>query len=276
MPSFSEPLLYETHCHTPLCKHATGVPAEYVRAALRRRLRGIVFTCHCPLPEGISAGVRMAPGEFDDYVAMIAAVREEFAGRIDVRVGLESDYYPGVEPWLVQLHARAPLHHVLGSVHPQVAEYRARYFRGDWVDYQRTYFEHLAQAAETGLYDTLAHPDLVKNESPANWRLTRIEADIERALDRIAKTGVAMELNTSGVNKAMREMNPGLRILELIGARGIPVVVGSDAHRPERVGDGFAVALRQLQTAGFGEVSFFLERKRRSVPIEVALSALLE
>jgi len=73
---------------------------EYATAALERGLRGIIFTCHCPLPDGISHAVRMAPEQFDRYVEIVAEAREKFAGRLDVRLGLESDYYPGVEPWL--------------------------------------------------------------------------------------------------------------------------------------------------------------------------------
>ena len=268
------PLLYESHCHTPLCKHAHGDPVDYAAAALARGLRGIIFTCHCPLPDGISRAVRMAPEEFDRYIAIVAEVREKFAGRLDVRLGLESDYYPGVEPWLEKLHARAPLHHVLGSVHPQVPDYRVRFFNGDWFEYQQTYFDHLARSAETGLYDTLAHPDLIKNESPADWDFGRIQPFIERALDRIAKTGVAMELNTSGVTKAIREINPSPTILRFMQARGIPVVLGADAHRPTRVADGFADALRTLQEAGYAEVSYFLDRRRQTIPIPAALASL--
>jgi histidinol-phosphatase (PHP family) len=268
------PLLYESHCHTPLCKHAHGEPVEYAAAALERGLRGIIFTCHCPLPDRISHAVRMAPEEFDRYVEIVAAAREKFAGRLDVRLGLESDYYPGVEPWLEKLHARVPLHHVLGSVHPQVPDYRERFFRGNWFEYQQTYFDHLARSAETGLYDTLAHPDLIKNESPTDWDFARIQPFIERALDRIAKTGVAMELNTSGANKAIREINPSPTMLRLMQARDIPVVIGADAHRPTRVGDGYASALRTLQDAGYTEVSFFLDRRRQTVPISTALASL--
>lgn len=268
------PLLYESHSHTTLCKHAHGTPADYAAQAEARGLKGIIFTCHCPLPDHISHSVRMTPEQFDDYVALVAATREQFAGRVDVRLGLESDYYPGVEPWLEKLHARAPLHHVLGSVHPQVPDYRARYFHGNWFEYQQTYFDHLARSAETGLYDTLGHPDLVKNESPADWDFARIRPYIERALDRIAATGVAMELNTSGVNKALPEINPAPAMLTLMRARNIPVVIGADAHRPARVGDGYAAALRQLQTAGYTEVSFFLDRKRQEVAITEALASL--
>jgi len=274
MTTVPVPLLFESHAHTPLCKHAVGSPEEYADAAAARGLRGIVFTCHSPLPNNHSLQFRMAPEQFDDYVALIAAARENRKGLVDIRLGLESDYFPGIRPWLERLHARVPLHHVLGSVHMQMAQYRELFYTGDPFAYQRTYFEHLAEAAETGLFDTLAHPDLVKNEAPDAWDLPRIQPTIERALDRIAKTGVAMELNTSGLNKALPEMNPGEAMLRMMQARGIPVVVGADAHRPERVGDRFDEALRTLARVGYRDVSFFLERRRRDVPIADALASL--
>jgi histidinol-phosphatase (PHP family) len=268
------PLLYESHCHTPLCKHAFGEPDEYAAVALARGFKGITFTCHCPLPDGFSANVRMAPGQFDDYVQMIAATREAFAGRLDVRLGLESDFYPGVEPWLERLHARVPLSHVLGSIHYQVGDYRKLFHTGDVFSYQELYFEHLALSAESGLFDTLAHPDLIKNESPADWDFERLRPVIERALDRVAATGVAMELNTSGVQKDLPEMNPSPSQLALMHERGIPVVIGADAHVPERVGDGYVTALGLLESAGYQEVSFFIDRQRQSVPIQAALESL--
>lgn len=268
------PLLYESHCHTPLCKHAFGEPDEYAAVALERNFKGITFTCHCPLPDGFSSSVRMDPEQYDDYVAMIAATREKFAGKIDVRLGLESDFYPGVEPWLEKLHARVPLSHVLGSVHYQVSDYRKIYYKGDVHAYQQLYYEHLALSAETGLYDTLAHPDLIKNESPADWDFERMRPYIERSLDRIAATGVAMELNTSGVQKTLPEMNPSPSQLILMRERGISVVIGADAHLARRVGDGYVKALNLLLAAGYDNVSFFIDRKRQDVPIPLALESL--
>ncbi|MEI8038092.1 MAG: histidinol-phosphatase [Verrucomicrobiota bacterium] len=276
----SEPLLYESHCHTTLCKHAYGTPDEYAAVALARGFKGITFTCHCPLPDGFSANVRMAPEQFDDYVALIGATREAFAGRLDVRLGLESDYYPavgrfpGVEPWLEELHGRVPLSHVLGSIHYQVGDYRKRFYTGDVHSYQELYFDHLARSAESGLFDTLSHPDLIKNEDPAAWDFERLRPHIERALDRIAATGVAMELNTSGLQKALREMNPSPAQLVLMCERAIPVVIGADAHVAHRVGAGYASALRLLRQAGYSEVSFFLDRQRQAVPIQAALDSL--
>jgi histidinol-phosphatase (PHP family) len=268
------PLLYESHCHTPLCKHAEGQPEEYCAHALRRGLKGIIFTCHAPLPHGWSADVRMADAEFDAYVAMVARAREAFAGRLDVRLGLESDFAPGLEPWLEALHRRVPLHHVLGSVHYQIDFYRRQYFKGDVFEYQKVYYEHLALAAESGLFDTLSHPDLIKNESPREWFFPRIQPFIEAALDRIAATGVAMELNTSGMLKAIREMNPGPKQLALMQVRGIPVVLGADAHRPDRVADGYEAALLALHQAGYREIRIVLDRRRQTIPLEEALASL--
>ncbi|MGP1684121.1 MAG: hypothetical protein ACTS8S_17515, partial [Giesbergeria sp.] len=148
-------------------------------------------------------------------------------------------------------------------------------FQGDAFGFQQAYFDQLAQAAETGLFDTLAHPDLVKNMPPQAWQWERIVPDVERALDRIAATGVAMELNTSGRLKALPEMNPGRAMLTLMHARGIPVVVGADAHVPQRVGDHYREALRLLQEVGYTEVSYFLERQRQTVTIADALASAL-
>ena len=242
--------------------------------ALLRGLKGIIFTCHCPLLDNFGADVRMAPEQFDTYVDMVARAREAFAGRVDVRLGLESDFFPGGEAWLEKLHARVPLHHVLGSVHYQMRDYRARFYRGDLAAYQELYFEHLALSAESGLFDTLAHPDLIKNEVPARWDFAKVRPHLERALDRIAATGVAMELNTSGMLKSLPEMNPSPGQLALMCERGIPVVLGADAHIPTRVADGFVAALDLLTAAGYHEVSYFLERKRQTVSIAAARASL--
>ncbi len=267
-------LLYESHCHTPLCKHATGEPADYAAAAIARGLRGITFTCHAPLPGGFSSSVRMNPDQFPEYVAMILDTRERFLGRLDVRLGIESDFYPGVSPWLEQLHASAPFSHVLGSVHYQIPEYRALMHPGSAAGYREVYFEQLALSAESGLFDTLAHPDLIKNDSPADWRFEETRHAVARALDRIAATGVAMELNTSGRLKSVPEMNPSPAMLEMMRERDIPVVLGADAHTPQRVGDAFPEALALLAKAGYRHVSHFIDRKRIDVPIDAALGSL--
>lgn len=267
-------LLYETHMHTPLCGHADGMPEEYARAAKARGLAGIIVTCHAPLPDGYSPGVRMRREEWPVYVDMVAACREAFAGDVDVRLGLESDFIPGLEPWLEELHVREPLNYVLGSVHPQTPEYKDRYLENNWPAYHEQYFTSLAEAAETGLFDCLSHPDLVKNQGSEEWDLNARLPHILRCLDRIAATGIAMELNTSGLQKMIPEMNPAPRILQAMHERGIPVVVGADAHQPERVAANYKDALTLLADCGYTSVRLFLDRIPRDLPIADALESL--
>lgn len=268
--------MFDSHMHTPLCKHAQGHPDEYVEVGIDRGLAGIIFTCHSPMPDNFSSRVRMAPEQFDEYCNLIKEAELNAPDGFEVRLGMESDFFPGMESWLEELHSRADFHYILGSVHWHTYEYRAAYWKNDIVAFQKQYFKHLAESAETGLFDSLAHPDLVKNTMPEEWLFDRIRKPIGIALDRIAKTGVAMELNTSGVNKASAEMNPGVEMLTMMCERNIPVVLGSDSHKPERVADGFENALNHLETAGFKMVSVFKERQRYELPIDQVKSSLIQ
>lgn len=269
-------ILFESHSHTPLCKHATGNPTEYAAVALERGLRGLHVTCHNPMPDGFSRHVRMDESEFGQYVDLIQQARDEWAGRIDVRMGLEADYFEGYETYLEKQLSASEFHFVLGSVHPQIAEWRDRYWQDDLLAVQREYFRLLAKSAKTGLFDSLAHPDLIKNFTASDWDEQAIMPDICRALDEIAATGVAMELNTSGVNKTVSEMNPFPGMLREMKAREIPVTLGSDAHVAERVADGYVDAMRLLQRVGYTQVHFFLNRTRQSVEIDAAIESLTD
>ena len=272
----SQRILFESHSHTPLCNHAEGDPTEYAAVAFERGLRGLIVTCHNPMPNRFSHHVRMREDQFEEYVDLVARTGEEWAGRVDVRLGLEADYFEGCEAYLEKQLASADFQFVLGSVHPQIAEFRTRYWQPDEIEVQRTYFKLLAQSAETGLFDSLAHPDLIKNVTTKVWSPGAIMDDIRHALDRIAATGVAMELNTSGVNKIISEMNPFPAMLKEMCERNIPVTLGADAHEPDRVADGYETALHLLDECGFKHVNFFLDRKRQQVLIQDALASLVK
>lgn len=260
--------MYESHMHTELCKHSRGTPDEYAAVAVERNLKGMTVTCHCPLPDQINSESRMAPDQVDTYVNMVMATRARYKGRLDVRLGLESDFLPQFVPWLHEIHVAQDYSYILGSVHPQLAYYYDLFWKGDWRQFQRTYFKNLAEAAETGLFDCLSHPDLVKNTDPQQWDFETVKDDIARSLDRIAKTGISMELNTSGLFKKVKEFSPGRDQLTMMRERDITVVIGADAHVAKRVGDNFLTALDLLQDIGYTQVSIYLDRHRQDLEIE--------
>ena len=273
MPSVP-PILFESHCHTPLCRHAVGSPSEYAAVALERGLAGITVTCHGPTP--LEWWHCMPTTQWGQYLEIVQTAREEFAGKLEVKTGIECDFLPSLVAYWREFLGKNEMSHVLGSVHPQVGTYRDQFWRGDAFEYQKTYFKHLADAAQTGLFDTLSHPDLVKNNTPDEWNIARILPHIQRQLDKIAQTNTAMELNTSGLLKSIPEMNPAPQILREMALREIPVVLGADAHVPDRVADRFEDALDLIEECGFKNVSFWVNRKRRDVPISQARASLVK
>ena len=157
-------------------------------------------------------------------------------------------------------------------MHPQISEWREKYWQEDLVEVQRTYFSLLAKAAESRLFDSLAHPDLIKNFTATAWDPLKIMPDICRSLDRIAKTGITMELNTSGVNKTIQEMNPMPSMLREIAKRKTLSRSGR-MHIPDRVADGFekhCLVARCWFRAG----QLLSNRKRYEIPIVDALASL--
>jgi histidinol-phosphatase (PHP family) len=272
--SKSGALFYDSHMHTPLCKHAWGEPEEYAAQAVKAGLKGIIFTCHCPMPDSFWPTVRMSESELDLYVDLVKRTAAAYKGKLEVLLGLESEYFPGYEKWLESLHQRANFDYVLGAVHWQSKEYLNKFEVGTIENFRRSYFENLALSAETGLYDCLAHPDLVKNYHPDSWCFAIIKNTVTTVLDRIAKTGVAMELNTSGLNKSYSEMNPGNEMLRMMAERKIPIVIGSDAHKPVRVGEHFVTALNNLSEAGFEHISYFKKRQRIDLKISDVISSI--
>lgn len=274
MSTATTPVYYDSHMHTPLCKHAVGQPEEYAATAIARGLKGIIFTCHSPMPEGWWPAVRMDFAQLDEYLAMVERARAAYAGQLDIRVGMEMDFFPGQEKWVAKLAERCDFHHVLGSVHHFGPEYQDRYWTGNVDAMYRQYFTHLAESAETGLFDTLAHPDLVKNLSPDLYWFDEIREHVSACLDRVAATGTAMELNTSGRHKRVPQFNPGPEMLALMRSKNIPVVLGSDSHTPRRVAEAFDDALDSLEEAGYTDVSHFLNRQRIDLPIPVVRASL--
>ena len=126
----------------------------------------------------------------------------------------------------------------------------------------RRYFETLAAAARSGLFDSLSHPDLVKifGELAASF-------DYSGVADAIAESGIAVEVSTAGLRKPVRELYPHPDLLAACRRRGVPVTTGSDAHAPDLVGQDFDRARELLRSAGYETVTVFEQRRARQEPL---------
>ncbi|HEX3911813.1 MAG TPA: histidinol-phosphatase [Solirubrobacteraceae bacterium] len=206
----------------------------------------------------------------DDIDAYCAFVRE----RTDLRLGIEADFVPGTEDRTVNLLEARDFDYVVGSVHfiregaVDMDDYSVWDSGRSVEEIWRRYFQTLGEAARSGIFDVLAHPDLVKvwgGECPLP------EGDLRRyyelAIDGIAESGIAIEVSTAGLRKRVQELYPAPAFLEMCLEAGAPVALSSDAHRPEDIGADYERAEELLAQFGVGELSVFEHRRRRQEPI---------
>lgn len=258
------------HTHTALCKHATGAPAEFRQAAATAGLAEICFTDHCPEPSGYDARHRMSLAQYPDYLDLVQPLQDGQAP--SVLLGLEADFFPGTEPFLREWLPRQPLDLVLGSVHYirdwgfDNPDYLKMWESVDVKGVWREYFSLVSSAVDLRLFDIIAHFDLPKKFGH-RLRDNVMKEMVQPVLDRIAGTGMALEVNTSGWRRAVAEAYPSPLILSLACERNIPITFGSDAHAPDEVGHEFAKAVRLARETGYNESLQYRKRQPSRSPL---------
>jgi histidinol-phosphatase (PHP family) len=206
----------------------------------------------------------------DDIDSYCEFVREQ----TPLALGIEADYIPGAEDRMATLLEARDWDYVIGSVH--FIANQAIDMRGDWDIWRSQhpekvwmrYFETLGEAARTGLYDVIAHPDLVKvwgSGGPMPERDLRFYYDA--AMDGIADSDVAIEVSTAGLRKPVGEIYPARPFLEMCLEAGRPIALSSDAHTPNDLAYRYDEALEYLESVGVDKLSVFDRRERRLEPI---------
>jgi histidinol-phosphatase (PHP family) len=202
----------------------------------------------------------------------------EFVRTTPLKLGIEGDFIPGAEDRIAQLLGEHDFDYVVGSVHFLGGDGAVDDQRYDvWAAYRdpdalwKAYFEWIAETARSGLFDILAHPDLVKiwgEDRPAPERDPRHH--YQPAIEAIAETGIAVEVSTAGLRKPVGEMYPAREFAELCVEAGAPFALSSDAHAPDQVGFGYERALEFLADLGVTELAAFERRERRLEPLGAA------
>ena len=230
------------HSHSLYCDGRAGME-DFVRFAVSRGFTSYGFSSHAPLP--FPTAWTMEWDRMDDYLAEFRRLKEKYAGRIELYLGLEIDYLNEESHPAIDRFRRLPLDCRLGSVH----------LRDDAV---RLYYERSRRMVELGGFDIVGHADKVHYNAACCRPGILDEPWYDRLVcdyfAEIARRGYQMEINT----KAYEELGvfyPDVRYFPLLRELGVRMQVNSDAHYPERIASGMPEAFRALRRAGFNRIS---------------------
>ncbi|MCQ6563032.1 histidinol-phosphatase HisJ [Paenibacillus mendelii] len=263
------------HTHTEYCYHGSGEKAEqYVVQAIKNEFEIYSLTEHTPLPERLSSQIPNGPElirelampfhELQHYLGMAEGLKEKYRDQIELLVGLEVDYIPGMESDTRQLldscgnrleDGVLSVHFLPGKSGWRCVDYTPADFKDGLIDYYgsvdkvyQAYYDAVEQSIESDLgpnkprrvgHLTLIHKyqDIHKPTDPDCCR-----ENIYRILSKVKAHNMELDFNVAGLfQPACREIYPPEWIIQEALRLNIPMIYGSDSHRVEHVGRGYDV-----------------------------------
>ena len=265
-------ILYDYHMHSEISPDAHFSMEAMCESALKNGMREIAFTDHYEFY--VNGVVRPWFNEryVEKYFETLEECRKKFEGRLSIKSGMEFGQLD-ISPECNKMVQRYPFDFVLGSVHKLenidltqmiVTEKNARSI-GD------AYYYHLLKLSEEGDFDCLAHMDYFKKHC-AKQNLPDLyeeyQPTIKKVLKNVIRRGKGIEINTACMGSILEDTMPGMEILRMYKELGGRIItVGSDSHRPERIGYGFDRVYQMLKEAGFDSISIYKNRKNIQQPI---------
>jgi histidinol-phosphatase (PHP family) len=261
---------FDLHTHHERCGHARGQIKDYIEAAIKNGLQVIGIADHSPYfsseEDQPYPHIAMPKSEFPYYIQEVLKLKELYAGKIDVLLGVESDFFPENVDHYRSFFDLYPFDYIIGSIHD--VDGISIFKKGRWeglteeekIKTKETYYALIEQSARSGMFQILGHIDAMKGFYPA-FSTIQTKA-VEQTLKVIGENNLAIEINTSGKTKDVGGWYPSDEILEMVRHYGVKVTFGSDAHDPHRVGDEFELVQARLKEIGFKEWVYFKKKKR--------------
>ena len=265
--------MLDYHTHTYLCKHADGTPEEYLAAAEKAGLTELGVSDHCPWPSGYDPRWRMAPAEYPIYEEMIDKLLKT-KSPVQIKYGIEIDWVPGQMDETYANIAKNGYDYVIGSIHyiedfpfddPAVMPVWKIKGKAEWV--WKSYYKLMLDFVSEGKFDIIGHFDLPKKFGNRVTESEEISKTIENILTVAAENKIAIEINTAGLRKPIKEIYPAFDILKKAAKIGVMLTFGSDAHHPKDVAANFADAVKLAKEAGFTHYHSFTQREPTPIPI---------
>jgi len=201
----------------------------------------------------------------EDYKKMFQKAKEKYKKEIELLYALEFDFIPKFMD--KQILKSKEYDYLIGSIHFDDKEILEQYNISEKefnnpkkIDYiWRKYFEKIEEMAKSGYFNIVGHFDLIKNLTQ-----TQSKKDIrllaKSALKTIKKSGMSIEINTSGLRYEYKEMFPSVLLLEEICSYDIPITFGSDSHNPNHVAYKLETAEKLAKDIGFSHCVYYKQK----------------
>lgn len=253
------------HMHTSFSDDSKAAPREQIQAALSRGLTHICFTDH----EDYGYPTGQFHLNVPEYTKTMEALRDEFAPRLSIEIGIEVGLRPDYHREISAIVASYPFDFVIGSSHVVCAKdpYNADFWEGiREQDGIRLYLEEtLNNIRLFDDFDVYGHIDYIIRYVPSGRRFYSY-SDYGDLLDTILKTliqkGKGIECNTGGYKYGLGHPNPHEDLIKRYAELGGEILtIGADAHAPEHVAYDFHKLPALLSACGLKYYTTFHERK---------------
>ena len=222
------------HTHTARCRHASGGDEEYIARALEGGFQELGFSDHTPywFETDYYSKFRMFPEQLPEYCDSVRTLQKQYADKIKIHLGLETEYYPKLFPTLLQQLKDNGVEYLLLGQHYLGNEEDRLHLRNVPIPDEKRLEEtcdQMIDALYTGAFSCIAHPDAMSVSSSTPSYKQQI-----RRLCRAAKEcDVVLEVNMQGIKHNRGYPIPAL--WEVAAEEGCKAIIGSDAHHPQDV-----------------------------------------
>lgn len=284
--------LRDYHTHSRRCGHGLGEIEDYVKAAIVKNLKEIGISDHFPIgavnkdPKLIETLkiASMEVEEFPRYIKEIKGLKEKYKNKIDISISTEIGFYTPGGALSLQKEVLEPfmddIDYILGGIHdvkwhespeilldPSLASEIFGKYGEDKIILE--YLNKLIKLVDTTFFDVIAHFDYYRMMYRPNNPIysQNIWQKLLDLLDKIKNKGMAIEINTSATRKSLSNQFPDDEIIKEIIQRKIPLLLGSDAHKPEDVGYMFEETLEKAKKWGLTHLCIYEKREQKLVKI---------